>query len=321
MNDQLTAPDTYDAVVIGGGAAGLSAGLMLARARRAVAVIDAGQPRNAPAAAVHGLFARDGLSPAQLLALGRTEVRSYGGRLIDAHVTAVTGTSGAFSVALADGRALTARRVLVATGVTDTLPDLPGLREQWGDGVIHCPYCHGWEVRDKPIGILAVGPMAVHQALLFRQWSADVALFTHTAAPPTPEQAEQLAARDIPVIDGEVTAVESRDGRLTGLRLADGTLHARDAVAVGAPMEVRADFLAPLGLTPQTHPSGMATHLPADAMGRTDVPGLYVAGNATDPTAQVGAAASAAALAAALLNADLVTEETAQAVAARRALV
>ncbi|ROO86402.1 thioredoxin reductase [Actinocorallia herbida] len=323
MNDQISASDTlgadYEAVVIGGGAAGLSGGLMLARARRSVAVIDAGEPRNAPAEAVHGLFARDGVPPAELLARGRAEVRSYGGHVASGEVAAITGASGDFTVALADGRAVKARRILVATGLVDELPDMPGLLEQWGRGVVHCPYCHGWEIRDEPIGVLGVGPMAVHQALLFRQWTADVTLFTHTAAPPTPEQAEQLTARGIAIIDGEVTALEADDGILTGVRLADGTVVKRAAVAVGAPMRARADFLAPLGLAPDPHPSGMGEQITADPTGRTAVPGVFVAGNVSDLSAQVGGAAAAAALAAAHLNADLITEETDQAVTALRA--
>ncbi|GAB2830346.1 NAD(P)/FAD-dependent oxidoreductase [Actinocorallia aurea] len=320
MNDHFdTLGAAYDVVVVGGGAAGLSAGLMLGRARRSVAVIDGGAPRNAPAGAVHGLFAREGTAPAELLARGRGEVRSYGGHVVSGEVTEVGGVSGHFAVALADGRRVAARRILAATGLTDELPDLPGLREQWGRGVVHCPYCHGWEIRDEPIGVLAVGPMAVHQALLFRQWSDDVTLFTHTAAPPNTEQAEELTARGIAIIAGEVAALESEDGVLTGVRLADGTFVKRAVVAVGAPMRARAAFLAPLGLTPQPHPSGMGEQIPADPTGRTAVPGVFVAGNVSDLSAQVGGAAAAGALAAAHLNADLITEETAQAVAALRA--
>jgi thioredoxin reductase len=162
--------DSCDVVVVGGGAAGLSGALMLARARRSVVVLDAGAPRNAPAEGVHGLLARDGLPPAELLEHGRAEVRGYGGRVVAGEVAAVTRDPvGGFEVALVDGRALHARRVLVATGLVDELPAVPGLRDRWGRDVVHCPYCHGWEVRDQAIGVLATGPMSVHQALLFRQ--------------------------------------------------------------------------------------------------------------------------------------------------------
>ncbi|HEU4490232.1 MAG TPA: NAD(P)/FAD-dependent oxidoreductase [Jiangellales bacterium] len=311
--------DDYDVVVVGGGAAGLSGALMLARARRSVLVIDGGAPRNAPADGVHGLLARDGTPPVALLETGREEVRRYGGQVVTGEVATVTGESGGFTVGLADDRSVGARRLLVTTGLVDELPDLPGLRDRWGRDVLHCPYCHGWEVRDRAIGVLATGPMSVHQALLFRQWSADVTYFVHTLPPPAAEEAEQLAARGVGVVHGEVASVVVAEDRLAGLRLRDGTVVPREAVAVAPRMTARAGFLARLGLQAVDHPGGVGTYLPADPTGRTDVAGVWVAGNVTDLSAQVGAAAAAGATAAAQINADLVAEETQQAVAARRA--
>ncbi|HEX2075429.1 MAG TPA: NAD(P)/FAD-dependent oxidoreductase [Geodermatophilus sp.] len=316
MADQLR--DGYEVVVIGGGAAGLSGALMLARARRSVVVFDAGAPRNAPAAGVHGLLGRDGIPPAELLDRGRAEVRSYGGQVVSGEVGAVVRDDDGFAVTLADGRSVRARRLLVATGLVDELPDVPGLRARWGRDVLHCPYCHGWEVRDRAIGVLAGGPLSVHQALLFRQWSADVTYFSHTAPPPTADQAEQLAARGIRVVAGEVAALEILDDRLVGVRLVDGAVVARDALAVAPRMVARAGFLPALGLRPAEHPSGMGEHIPADPTGRTDVPGVWVAGNVTDLSAQVGAAAAAGAAVAGQINADLVAEETRRAVDAHR---
>ncbi len=179
----------YDVVVIGGGAAGLNGALMLARSRRSVVVLDAGEPRNAPAQAVHGLFAREGTPPAELLERGRAEVRSYGGDVVHAEVVGAAREGGMFVVTLADGRMVRARRLLVTTGLVDELPDVPGLRARWGHDVLHCPYCHGWEVRDQAVGVIASGPMAVHQALLFRQLTEDVVFLAHSVVP-TPEQAE-----------------------------------------------------------------------------------------------------------------------------------
>ncbi|WP_102142248.1 NAD(P)/FAD-dependent oxidoreductase [Mycobacterium hubeiense] len=306
----------YDVAVIGGGAAGLSGALMLARARRSVIVVDAGAPRNAPAAGVHGLLARDGMTPVELLERGRAEVREYGGRLVTGMVTTVTRADDGFAVETSDAQTLHARRLLVTTGLVDELPDIPGLRARWGVDVLHCPYCHGWEVRDRAIGVLATGPLSVHQALLFRQWSSDVTYFTHTMAPPDDEDAEQLAARGITVIDGEVAALEIVDDRLTGVQMRDGTVKPLAAVAVSPRMVARADFLAELGLRPAEHPAGQ--YIPCDATGRTEAPGVWVAGNVTDLAAQVGGAAAAGASAAAHINADLVAEETRRAVAARR---
>ncbi|WP_327140691.1 NAD(P)/FAD-dependent oxidoreductase [Nocardia sp. NBC_01327] len=317
MTDQLA--DGYDVVVVGGGAAGLNGALMLARARRSVVVIDAGHPRNAPAGGVHGLLAREGIAPQELIERGRAEVRQYGGQVVTGTVATAAQDGAGFTVTLTDGRAVRARRLLVTTGLVDQLPNIPGLQSRWGRDVIHCPYCHGWEVRDQAIGVLATGPMSVHQALLFRQWSSDITYFTHTSAPPTEEQAEQFAARGIRVVTGEVTAVEIAGDRLAGLRLSDGTVVEREAVVVGSRMVAEASFLAPLGLLPKEHPSGMGEYLPSDPTGRADVPGVWLAGNVADLSAQVGAAAAAGAFAGAQINFDLVDEETLTAVEAYRA--
>jgi thioredoxin reductase len=304
--------DSYDVVVVGGGAAGLNGALMLARSKRSVVVIDAGAPRNAPADGVHGLLGHDGLPPAELLRRGRAEVRGYGGEVVEGEVeSATTGdTAGdtadgnGFTVTLTDGRTVGARRLLVTTGLVDELPDIPGLRERWGRDVVHCPYCHGWEVRDRPIGVISSGPMSVHQALLFRQLSDDVTFFTHTRPAPAGDDAAKLANRGISIVDGEVAALDA-----DGVRLVDGTVHPVGAVAVATRMVARAGFLEKLGLRPVEHPTGAGEHVPSEFGGRTDVPGVWVAGNVTDLTAQVGASAAAGALAGAAINADLVNEE------------
>lgn len=312
----------YDVIVVGAGAAGLNGALMLARARRTVLVIDGGQPRNASAEGVHGLLGLEGIAPAALLERGREEVRRYGGEVRAGTVATINRTDEGFTVTLDDGSVAAARRLLIATGLVDELPDVPGLRERFGTDVVHCPYCHGFEVRDRAIGVLGTGPMSVHQALLFRQWSADVVYLPHLQDTPSGGQAEQLAARGIRVVPGEVVGVEpSADdsAAIAGVRLADGSLVARDVLAVATRMVARAGFLAGLGLRAQDHPSGMGQYVPTDASGRTDVDGVWAAGNITDLSAQVGAAASAGALAGAQINFDLVTEETSVAVDAYRA--
>ena len=291
--------------------------MMLARSRRRVVVIDAGAPRNAPADGVHGLLGHDGIPPTELLERGRAEVRRYGGHVVTGEVTGAARDDRGFTVTLADGSSTHARRLLVTTGLVDVLPEVPGVRERWGRDVLHCPYCHGWEVRDRAIAILATGPMSVHQALLFRQLSEDVTFIAH-AVKPDAEQGEQLAARAIPVVDGPVASLEIADDRLVGVRMGDGTVIDSEAVVVSPRMMARAGFLDDLGLRPVEHPSGMGEHVPCDATGRTDVPGVWVAGNVTDLAAQVGTAASQGAFAGAQINADLVMEETGQAVDARR---
>jgi thioredoxin reductase len=229
------------------------------------------------------------------VATGRAEVERYGGRILAGDMVDARPVEHGFTVTLADGTLHYARRLLLATGLADDLPALPGLREQWGRHVVHCPFCHGWEVRDTTIGVLALTPRAIHQARLFRQWSDDVTLFTHTL----PELAEEAASHGLRVVAGEVAAVESADGRVTGLRLADGTVHAVETVAIGPRARLRAPYLDGLGLAVAQHPSGMGEHLPVDAVGRTAVEGVWAAGNITDPSAQVGMAAAQAALAAA----------------------
>jgi len=313
----MTQDDSYDVVVVGGGAAGLTGALVLARARRRVLVVDAGAPRNAPAGRVHNVLGHEGVTPRGLVDTGRREVEGFGGEVRDGRVTTVDRDGDAFRVDLADGTAVRARRVLVATGLTDHLPDVPGAAALWGTGVLHCPYCHGWEVRDRAIGVLGAGVQSAVQALIWRQWSDDVVLFTHTGAPVTPEHRALLDARGVRVVDGEVARLDAVDGTLTAVRLATGDVVARDALAVAPRFVANADVLAALGVEPVdqvVHGAVRGTHVPADPTGLTAVPGVWVAGNAADVTAQVVVAAAQATAAATAINVDLVLED------ARRAL-
>jgi thioredoxin reductase len=307
---------TYDVVVVGGGAAGLSGALALARSRRSVLVADAGDPRNAPARQVHNFLTRDGTPPAEIYAAGRGEVTRYGGEVCDARVTALSRSGGWFRAEIG-GRAVAARRLLVATGLRDELPAVPGLAARWGNDVVHCPYCHGWEVRDKRIGVLATGPMAMHQALLFRQLSPHVTLLHHTGPALTGEEAAQLAALGVAVVEGVVEGIEATAGRLTGARLAGGRTVPLDVVAVAPRFIARAELLAPLGLVPVEIRAGeylVGTRIEADATGATAFPGVWVAGNLTDPRAQVVTSAAAGLAAGAAINLDLVTEDAGRAV-------
>ncbi len=304
--------NTYDVVVIGGGAAGLSAALVLSRARRRIAVIDSGEPRNAPAAHMHGFLGWDGASPAALLKQGRQEVTSYGGELFSGTVTdlrAVTGENAhRFEVTVSDGGSLFARRVLVTTGLRDEIPDIAGVRERWGRDLLHCPYCHGYEVRDQPVGVLGGTPEAVAHALLIRQWSHDVVFFTHTGAL-TAADREQLVARAIGVVDGPVARLVVEDDRLTGVELESGQVVHRTAVFVRPQFIPNSDLLVRLGCA--THDNGWVI---ADSGGATSVPGVWVAGNAANPRAQVVTAAGEGSAAAIAMNNHLAEEDTAGAV-------
>jgi thioredoxin reductase len=314
--------EIYDVVVVGGGAAGLSAALTLGRARRSVLVLDDGTPRNAPASAVHNVLTRDGTPPLDLLAAGRADVGKYGGEIVADRATAVAALDGeGFQVTLAGGRAVVGRRLLVATGLTDTLPALPGLAERFGRDVLHCPYCHGWEVRDRPIGVLATATLGPVQAALWRQWSADVTLLTHVTAGPSAEQREGLEARGVRIVDGEVVALEVAGDELIGVRLATGVLVAMRVLVIQSRFAARADLLAGLGLAPvpfEMHGHPIGTRIESDPdTGATAVPGLYLAGNVTDLSAQVVHAAAAGVSTGAAINADLVAADTREAIARR----
>jgi thioredoxin reductase len=314
----------YDVVVIGGGAAGLSGAVALARSRRTVLVVDAGQPRNAPADGVHNYLGREGSPPADLLSAGRAELAGYGGEVVDGVVTtARREDDGTFRVSVDGDREVSARRLLVATGLVDELPDVPGLAERWGRDVLHCPYCHGWEVRDQAIGILATGPNAMHQALLFRQLSADVVFFRHTGPALEAEKVEQLTALGVPMVDGEVAGVEVTDDRLTGVRLAGGDVVARSVLVVAPRFTARSGVLEELGVPAVDQEMGgsvVGSAVPGDATGATLVPGVWVAGNVSDLSAQVVVSAAGGLRAGAMINADLVAEDARAAVAAHRSV-
>lgn len=304
----MEANTSYDVVIIGGGAAGLSAALVLGRARRRVAVVDAGAPRNAPAAHMQGYLSRDGMPPSELLATGRTEIAAYGVELINGTVNQI---EPGFCVHLHDGRVLDARRLLVATGVTDHIPDVPGVRERWGRDLLPCPYCHGWEIRDQPLAVLGSNTGSILHAQLIRQWSDDVIYFAHTQEP-TPTETIELEARGIRIVHGEVTRLVVADDSLTGVELAGGQVIARSAVFVRPDITPHDDdLLATIGC--DLDATGFAI---VDPSGRTSVPGVWGAGNAIDPRAQVITAAGQGSAAAIAINNDLTAEDVALAVKA-----
>ncbi len=302
----------YDVIVIGGGAAGLSGAINLARSRRRVLVLDGGQPRNAPAAGVHAFLSRDGMPPGDLLRTGAAELARYGGELRHVEATTARALEGGFAVSDADGATVTARRLLVTTGGVDELPDVAGLRERWGRDVVHCPYCHGWEVRDQRIAVLATSPMAMHQVMLFSQLTDDLTLLLHRQPEPDAATARRLDALGARVVPGEVAAIETTDDRITGARLTSGEVVACDAVVVASRVVARSGVLDGLGLAAQPLLVGevdAGRYVPADPAGRTAVPGVWVAGNVTAPMQQVIAAAAAGTMAGAQLNAELIEED------------
>ena len=302
----------FDVIVIGGGVAGLAGALVLSRARRSVLVIDAGSPRNLPADHTHGYLTRDGSTPLEMTAIGAEEVRAYGNEVVAGEVVSIDEVDCGYRVSTT-GDSWTARRLLVTTGLVDVLPDLPGITELWGRDVVHCPYCFGWEVRNKPIGVLGTSEHAVMQALMWRQWSDDIVLFQHTSPPPTAEQRERLDARGIRVVEGTVTGIETTAGRLSGVRADE--LVARTVLVVAPRYESRHALLTPLGVEVVEHPRGIGHQVAADPMGLTSARGVWVAGNSVEVALGILQSAASGATAGAAINADLTEADTVGAVA------
>nr|WP_296769702.1 NAD(P)/FAD-dependent oxidoreductase [Rhodococcus sp. (in: high G+C Gram-positive bacteria)] len=291
---------TYDVVIVGASAAGLSAALILTRSLRRVAVIDAGEPRNAPAQHVHGFISRDGVSPDALLDAGRAEVLGYGGNIIRDRVQTVDTTANGFRVRCDTGDFET-RAVLIATGLRDELPRIPGIAEQWGTDVLHCPYCHGYEVRDTPIGMIGGDnrPFSVHQAALLRQWSEDVVFFPHTIEL-TADERRRISSR-ARIVDGRVRRIVAEDGRVRAVVLENGDTVARSVVFIGPRFIPRDELLTGLGCD-----TGSEGWVSVDPTGRTSVPGVWAAGNVVDSPAQLVNAAAAGSKAGISLNHYLV---------------
>ncbi len=282
-----------DVVVIGGSAAGLAAALQLGRQRRSVIVVDAGEPRNAPAAVMHSFLGRDGTPPSELTDIGREEVRSYGGEVLDGRVVEVARHGEGFRAELVGGHAVVARRVLVATGLVDVLPDIEGVAAHWGRGVIHCPFCHGYEVRDRRIVQIVTHPMALHQAALFRQLTDALTVVVHDDEGVDPDGLDALESAGVAVRRERVSSlVAQSDGAGLGVEFESGAVLEADAVVVGPRFDVVMAPFTPLGLGRASHPTGLGETIEVDETGATSVPGVWAAGNVTDPSQQVLQAAA-----------------------------
>ncbi len=302
-----------DVCVVGGSAAGLAAALQLGRQRRSVIVVDSGEPRNAPAAHLHGYLGADGLAPAELLRRGREEVRSYGGEVLSGRAAEVIRAGdGTFRVLLRSGHTVVARRVLAATGLVDELPDIDGVADQWGKGVVHCPFCHGYEVRDQRLVQIASQRIGLHPTTLFHRLTDRLTVVLHDPDLADDERLPGLRAGGVTIVDGPARRVlADAQGHVTGVELADGTRLDADAVVVGPRFRARIEPFASLGLSTQPHPSGAGDVVPVDAGGQTSIPGLYAAGNVTEPGQQLLQAAAQGALVGAMISFSLADEDLA----------
>lgn len=276
-----------DVLVVGGSAAGLAAALQLARQRRSVIVVDSGEPRNAPASHMHGYLGHEAAAPSLLTSIGREEVRSHGGEVLRGRVVGVARTDDRFEARLLGGHTIAARRVLIATGIEDVLPDIEGLEKHWGRDVIHCPFCHGFEVRDRRVVQIVTHPMALHPTPLFRQLTADLTVVLHDDVQVDAAHVDAMRSAGVTFVNGTVIAINDAGGRVTAVELSDGRRIPADAVAIAPRFRARAEPFEDLGIKAVPHPSGLGDVVEADPMGATGVPGVYAAGNVTDPSQQV----------------------------------
>lgn len=312
-------PAPWDAIVIGGSAAGLSAAQALGRSLRRTLVIDAGEPRNRFASHMHNLLGHDGSSPEQLVARGRAEAEAYGVVFRSGSVRAVRdganpgphGTAGAsprtVQVELESGEMVAARALIVATRLRDVLAPIPGLAEHWGSGVLHCPYCHGWEVRGQRIAVLTTSPLGVHQAKLLRQWSDDLVVFSAGLGEVDTDTARAFTARGVDLVPDPVAEIVGDGSRVTAVRTETGQEFAVDAVFTSSETVPHDDFLAELGLERSEGPAG--SFLTIDGMSRTSHPRIWAAGNVVNSFASVPMVMGAGTFAGAAVNAALVEED------------
>jgi thioredoxin reductase len=302
--------DTWDCIVVGGGAAGLSAALVLGRARRRTLLVDSEEQSNRPAHGIGGLLGHDGRAPAELYADGRRELAAYPSVTVRiGRVTAASHDEGLFAVTLEDGSRQQARRLVLATGMEYRIADIPGVAERWGRSVFHCPFCHGWEVRDRALGVIDPDPeTGVHRALLLTGWSDDVTLLTNGAAMLPAEARERLVAAGVGIDERPVAALQGLDDELTEITFVDGSSRTCSALLVPAVMHQRSDLAAQLGIELAPPTPVAADALVTGSMGETNVPGVFVAGDTGAGMASVANAIAGGSNAAASVVRSLLVE-------------
>ena len=298
---------SWECIIVGGGAAGLSAALVLGRARRRVLVVDAGQQSNLAALGIGGLLGHDGRSPAELYELGRKELQRYPSvEVRRGEARAAARHEDGFVVELADGTHERTRRVLLATGMEYRSRSVPGLAELWGRSVFHCPFCHGWEVRDQPLAVLAQGERAMHMARLLRGWSDDVVVLTNGTGDLPADIRTCLHAGRVRVDERPIAHLASADGELEAVVFADGSRLPRRGLLVAGTVHQRTGLAAQLGVAFAAAGPVSAEAVEVDPLYRTSVPGVFAAGDVCAQMPQVAAAIAAGSGAAASVVQSLI---------------
>ncbi|MBN9672739.1 NAD(P)/FAD-dependent oxidoreductase [Roseibium aggregatum] len=285
----------YDVIIIGGSFAGLSAAMQLARARRRVLIVDTGTPRNRFSASSHGFPGQDGRQPAAILATLRSELAAYPTVDFREEQSEAAVREGArFRISLAGSTEKTGRRIILAYGVRDSLPDLPGLSERWGVSVLHCPYCHGYELNNQPIGVLARDGIAQHQAMLLPDWGPTT-LFTQRSFNPDPKQAENLAARGVKIENVPVAKLLGPGPSLEAVQLVDGRRIPLNALFLAPQTSPSCDLAEQLNCATKPGPTGL--YLDVDETQATSIPGVFAAGDVASPMPNATLAAAAGVIA------------------------
>jgi thioredoxin reductase len=298
----------FDVTIVGAGSAGLSAALALSRARRKVLVLNGGAPRNAPADVSHNFFTRDGTPPAELVKIGLEQLEPYGTEIQSRNAESIMKIKDVFELTLDNRQRVGSRRIILATGVVDILPDIPGFRELWGKNIHHCPYCHGWEVRDRPLAVYAKGKMGYQFAIMIRHWSKDLVVCSNGDAEFSDEQRLHLKQLNLKLIETPIDKLETSDQGLKAIVFRDGTALKREHIFMRPPHQQRSPLAAQLGCTM----SEDGFYVKVNSNGETSVPGVYAAGDMTGQMQAVAQAAASGTMVGAMLNHALVFEEATQ---------
>ncbi len=295
-----------DVIIVGGSFAGLSAAMQLARARRSILLIDGGQPRNRYAAHSHGFLGQDGKTPHEILRTAREQLAHYPTvTFLDGDAVNASGEHGRFEVTMADGQRARAKRLILATGLRDELPALPGLRERWGQTVLHCPYCHGYEMAGSPLGVMAAHPLSVHQAMLLPDWGPTT-YFTQGEFEPDADQAALLARRGVRVERSPIVELMGASPGLDAVKLADGRRMAIHALFVASRTHMASPLAMQLGCAFDDGPLGPVIRV--DELRQTTVPGVFAAGDAAIPMSNATLASASGVMTGVCTHRSLVME-------------